>query len=131
MMWQKNNGTQQDEVLQNQFSAYVKRALYHRRLRYLMQQSKHALYETGLTDLKGMLSDPKDRLRTFVEMDALSRAMRGIKDKEREIVLAHVVDEKSFVEIAVELDMTYKAVTCLYYRVMRKLRDSLEGGEHL
>ncbi len=131
MLWQKNNGTEYAEVLQNQFSAYVKRAVYHRRLRYLSQKSKRESHETGLCDYEDMLSDSTEYLHNFEELDTLRRAMRSVREKERRIILAHLVEEKSFVEIALELDMTYKAVTCLYYRVMRKLRESMEGGEIL
>ena len=41
----------------------------------------------------------------------------------------NIVEEKSFDQIADELGMTYKAVTSLYYRVLKKLRQHMEGGE--
>ncbi len=126
MLWNKNKGTSLDEVLQNQFSAYVKRAVYRHRVNYLALKSKVSCHETSLDFLDKLPGISYDI--SYVELDALRRALQDIKEKERRIILAHIVGEKSFVEIALELDMTYKAVTGLYYRVMEKLRKYMEGG---
>ncbi len=130
MTWH-NNGISQDEVVQNQFTAYVKRAVHNSRLKYLMQQSKQSSFELELNDFEETLADPKDYLQTYIEMYALRRALQMIRQQEREIVLEHIIEGKPFVEIAMERNMTYKAVTCLYYRIMKKLRDHIEGGEEL
>ncbi len=126
MLWNKNKGTSLDEVLQNQFSAYVKRSVYRHRVNYLTLKSKVSCHETNLDFLDKLPGISYDI--SYVELDALRRALQDIKEKERRIILAHIVEEKSFVEIAIELNMTYKAVTGLYYRVMEKLRKYMEGG---
>ena len=62
-----------------------------------------------------------------MEYELLRQALRQIKDKERAIVLARVVEEKSFGEVALEMDMSYKAVTNMYYRIMQRLKFYMEG----
>ena len=54
--------------------------------------------------------------------------MREIKEKERYVILARILDEKGFNEIADELGMGYKGVAAIYYRAIRKLKNIL-GGE--
>ena len=39
-MLPRNNGITENEILQNQFTAYVGRALRNRRLRYIMNQER-------------------------------------------------------------------------------------------
>ncbi len=127
MLWQKNNGNRQEDFLQSQFSIYVKRAVHRRRSRYLERQAKQEYYEISILEIEYVLPEPMDAIRNHVEFAALRRAMQDIKDKEQKIIMAHVVEEKSLVEIAAEMGMTYKAATGLYYRAMGKLRKAMEG----
>ncbi len=45
------------------------------------------------------------------------------------VFLARVLEEKRFKEIAQELGMGEKGVAAIYYRTVKKLRDTLERGE--
>ena len=83
-----------------------------------------AIIEDNWTGNKGLSKIHAKRIH-----EAMQQAMRSIKEKERRIVLDRIVEEKSFDQIADELGMTYKAVTSLYYRVLKKLRQHMEGGE--
>ena len=60
----------------------------------------------------------------------LRQALQTIRDKERYIILARVIEEKSVSEIAEEMGLSYRSVTSLYYRGMQRLRLLLEGGEN-
>lgn len=62
-----------------------------------------------------------------VDGEIVRMALNKIKERERYILLARVIDEKSFTEIADELGMEYKTVTSAYYRVIVKLRKLLGG----
>lgn len=42
-------------------------------------------------------------------------------------MLARVVEEKSFAEIAAEVDLSYKGAAAVYYRTLGKLRKILRG----
>ena len=127
-MYKRNSGLEDREILQNQFTAYVKRAVHNRRIRFLRDESRSELAETSLTVIETYTRDPKDMIAAFLEQEALRRALLEIRDKERYVILARVLDGKSVEEIATELSLSYRAVTSILYRCKQKLRQLLEGG---
>lgn len=126
-MFKRNSGTDEQEILQNQFTAYVKRAIHNARLRYLSRVHKFSNAECSLTALEPYVFDPHDNIQAIVEMEAIRQALGEIQEKERQIILSRVVEEKSVVQIAEEMGLSYRAVTSLYYRGMKKLRGILNG----
>ena len=116
-------------ITQNQFTAYLKKAVHFRRIRYLTNRSRITSNELPLTESEFALPDKTDIIQEIADYEAMQQAMKSIKEKERRIVLARIVEEKDFDEIAKELGMTYKAVTSLYYRVLKKLRQHMEDGD--
>lgn len=126
-MLPRNNGITENEILQNQFTAYVSRAIRNRRLRYIMSQDRKNSKELLYSQFQEFLAAEEDQIGELLEYELLRQALRQIKDKERAIVLARVVEEKSFGEIALEMDMSYKAVTNMYYRIMQRLKFYMEG----
>ena len=79
-MYKRNNGLDDREILQNQFTAYVKRAVHNRRIRFLRDESRSELAETSLTAIEMYTCDPKDMIATFLEQEALRRALLEIRD---------------------------------------------------
>lgn len=130
-MYKRNNGLDDREILQNQFTAYVKRAVHNRRIRYLVQRDKYIRMEGNLTEIEPYAYDTRNDIQSVMDFEALREALQSIREKERYIILARVVEEKSVSEIAAELGISYRAVTSLYYRGMRKLREVMEGGENI
>ena len=57
----------------------------------------------------------------------LEQALCQIGKRDRYIFYAHVLDERTFTELAAELGLTYKGVTAAYYRVIYKIREMLRG----
>ena len=105
-MYKKNNGSTEQEILQNQFSAYVKR-----------QSMDYLLFDT--TDI----------IQEITDHETVRQALRSIKENERRIVLERIIEEKSFGQLSDELGMSYKTVASLYYRAIKKLRRFMEEGE--
>ena len=130
-MYIRNNGSEEQEILQNQFTAYVKRAVHNRRLRYLFQKQRYVQLECSLDEMEPFAFDPHNDIQAFIEMESIRCALGDIKEKERYIILARVLQDKSVGELADELGLSYRAVTSIYYRGMRKLRDILGGGEEM
>ncbi len=128
-MFNRNNGSNENNRLQNQFTAYLKKAVHFRRIRYLADRSRVAGNELSLAESEFAMPDKTDIIQEIADYEAMQQAMKSIKEKERRIVIARIVEEKSFDKIADELGMTYKAVTSLYYRVLKKLRQHMEGGD--
>ena len=106
LLYKRHSGLEDREILQNQFTAYVKRAVHNRRIRFLRDESRSELVETSLTAIEMYTFDPKDMIATFLEQEALRRALLEIRDKERYIILARVLDGKSVEEIATELGLS-------------------------
>lgn len=50
----------------------------------------------------------------------MEQALLQIDKRDRYIFYAHVVDERSFADLALELGMGYKGVAAAYYRVIKK-----------
>lgn len=58
----------------------------------------------------------------------LQWALRAIKDRERYVLLARVMDEKDFEQIGAEVGLSYKGAAAVYYRTIAKLRKLVGGG---
>ena len=73
-MYKKNNGSTEQEILQNQFSAYVKKAVHNRRIQFLTEKSRKFRFETPLFDLDYLLFDTTDIIQ---EITGQSRKTNG------------------------------------------------------
>lgn len=82
--------------------------------------------ELLLDEYESLFVQSGDELNFLIEADALSAALRAISDRECHILLARVIDEKSFEVIATELGLSYKGAASIYYRTIAKLRKILE-----
>ena len=112
-MYKKNNGSTEQEILQNQFSAYVKKAVHNRRIQFLTEKSRKFRFETPLFDLDYLLFDTTDIIQEITDHETVRQALRSIKENERRIVLERIIEEKSFGQLSDELGMSYKTVASL------------------
>ncbi len=127
-MFKQNNGKDKQDILQNQFSAYLKKAVHNRRIRFLTDKSRREENELSQMNLESYIADDTDFMQELADYEAIQQALRSIKEKERRLVIARIVENKSFHEIAAELNMSYKATTSLYYRVMKRMKNFMDGG---
>ena len=128
-MFNRNNGTDKQEILQNQFTAYVMRAIRNKRIRYITRMQKIINCECNITGLEPYIFDRHDSIQTVIAVEVLRQALETLQEKERQVILARVVEEKCVGEIAAQLGISYRAVTSYYYRGMKKLRDILLEGD--
>ena len=108
-MLPRNSNIAEDEILQNQFTAYVSLAIRRQRIHYIKKKKRLSDTELLFSPLHTSMPSEDDPFEKLLEYDALMNALRQIREKEREIVLARVIEEKPFTEIAQEMGMTYKA----------------------
>lgn len=127
-MFNRNNGSDEHDILQNQFTAFVTVAVSNARIDYLRARIRRLQRELITEEYEILFSEDYDYIEVLSENDALHQAMQMIKEKERYIVLARLLDEKGFDEIADELGIGYKGAAAIYYRTIQKLKDIL-GGE--
>lgn len=94
-MYKKNNGSTEQEILQNQFSAYVKKAVHNRRIQFLTEKSRKFRFETPLFDLDYLLFDTTDIIQEITDHETVRQALRSIKENERRSSLKESLRKKA------------------------------------
>lgn len=135
-MWQKNDGQNESDILQNRFTAYISAAIQHRRGTYMVQairqQQLEILTENPVSSGNyDILEDIMGELPLLMQLenDKLLQALKELDERERQIFFARVLDEKSFVELASTVGLGYKGVAAVYYRALRKIRNRMKEAE--
>ena len=135
-MQYRNDGIGESNILQNQFTAYLVTSLKRRKMRYLGTKIQQKQYELPL-DVQDYFSefqmtpDMLDDLPTLAQIEnvLLQRSLKRLKQRESYILYAKVLGQCSFVEVSDELGMDYKAVTAVYYRTVKKIRNETRGED--
>ena len=128
-MFKKNKGSNEQEILQNQFTALLTRAVANARIDFIRAKIARLKREQATEQYDLLLTQEVYEIDVYLEHESLSEAIRDIQKRERYVLLARVIDKKKFKEIAAELGMSEKGVAAIYYRTVKKLQDMLEGGE--
>lgn len=129
----RNNG-QIEEELQIRFTGYLIQAVKHTRRDYLNARNQYSdreiptdtIYTTGQTLEQEVAKHLP--LWDMIESSALFYALKRLNERERYVFLSHVLDNCPFEVIGARLGLTYKGAAAVYYRAIRKLRKSIEGG---
>lgn len=135
-MWNRNHGQSEDEILRNSFTSYLMIAIQRRRKDYLQHQLRN-LEITGLMDSieADELFDIEEEamaempLMMKLENQELLLALQMLEERERYVLLNRALEEKSFDMLSMELGMTYKGVSAIYYRAVQKIRNRMRGGK--
>ena len=64
--------------------------------------------------------------KRFMEYRAVLEALDQLQKRERYILLARILEERSFTELAQELQIGYKGAAAIYYRALSCIREKLE-----
>lgn len=135
-MWQKNDGTGEANILQNQFTAYLLTALHRQKVDYLRRRTRLIQHEFSVD-----FHEERPEFQTGSEIEihlpiqmqlenrALGIALEQLKERDRYIFFARVLDERTFEELAEELGMGYKGVAAAYYRVIQKIKKEMRGDK--
>lgn len=60
-----------------------------------------------------------------LESEKLYNALMDLSEKERYVFLSFALEEKSYAELAKELNIGYKGVASIYHRTLKKMKDKL------
>lgn len=124
-----NNGSNEQEKLQNRFTALVSRSMSRAKIDYIRKEECRNRFTCVMEDEKmAFIPDETDFISNFCESDALSFALSQLEERERYVLFARVLEERDFEEIADKLGLKYKGVTALYYRTVAKLRELIGGN---
>lgn len=128
-MFKRNSGSNEHDILQNQFTSYLSFAVNHARIDFIRARIAR-LKREQITDRYGSIfAEEGFDIEVFLENEILMQVIREIRERERYVFLARALEEKRFKEIAEELGMSEKGVAAIYYRTVKKLRDRLERSE--
>lgn len=128
-MFKKNTGSNEHDILQNQFTSLLTKSISNARIDFIRAKIARFKREQTTDQYELLLAQETFEIETFMENEALIQAIKDIREKERYVFLARALDGKKFKEIAKELGMGDKGVSAIYYRTVKKLRDLMEGGE--
>lgn len=133
-MWQRNNGKEEVEKLQNRFTAYLVTAVHRKRAAYMNQrikliQMEYAAERDNWNYQEGVYHDMFEELPLLMhlENDRLFYALKYLNERELYIFLERVLNEVSFEELAAELGLSYKGVAAIYYRTVQKIKKQMKG----
>lgn len=132
-MHTRNDGKGENNILQNQFTAYLSLSVVRRKKDILKKQERLQRRELSTDFQDDALLDAfsvcmPDPLPLEFENQALEAALDKLSPRERYIFFARVLNKRSFEALSAELGVTYSGVAVAYHRVVHKLRKAL-GGE--
>ena len=127
-MKQRNNGFTEQNILQNEFTAFITTSIERERIKYLQREANRSRRIGEIEDEKlALIPDGTDFVAKFCENDALAYALKQLDEREHFVLFAHVLEDKSFAEIADKLGVKYNCAAMIYYRTTAKLRKILGG----
>jgi len=133
-MRERNDGTGESNILQNQFTAYLLTAIRRRKVQYLRSKIRLQQSEMSLEiqePLKGFVTEPDMTLTLPVieqiEDVKLQSALKLAQKRNLHIFLAKTLEDRSLAEIAGELGIGYNTVAAVYYRMIQKIKKEMEG----
>lgn len=130
----RNSGKGESNILQNQFTCYLRTAIQCKKIDVLRERKKIYGHEhcDGSWREKAVLATEDEYFRFSIQFESivLEQTLLQIEKRDRYIFYAHVLDERTFTELAAELGMSYKGVAAAYYRVIKKVCKKMRGDEN-
>lgn len=132
-MYAKNNGSGENNVIQNRFTAYLLTAIHRKKATYLGAWNKRREMELPtdpddiVSVLDTMANSAGDVPSPFLlfENVALEEALQKLSQRDRYIFLAHALYQRDFGDLASELGLTYQGAATAYHRARKKIKDTL------
>lgn len=128
-MYYRNDGSDEINAVQNQFTAYLTKALRNARAQYIRNRVRRLQIELAIDEREYLAASDENQMEKLTDVEDLLAALKNIKEKERYVLLARVVEEKGFDTIAKELGMSYKGAAAIYYRTIEKVRRIMGGDK--
>ena len=133
MAWQRNEGCEQDEVLQNKFTAYLLSAVQRRKVQYIdslmkSQQNTTLIEETAMNITFDLEQEALKGIPLYMRLqnEKLFWSLSNLTERERYVFFNRALDERSLDELAAELGLSYKGVAAIYYRAIQKIKKKMK-----
>ena len=95
-MFNKNDGSNEHDILQNQFTSFLSFAISNARIDYIRAKIKRLQREQITEQFEILFAEETFQIEDFMENESVSQAIRRIHEKERYVFLSRVVEEKKF-----------------------------------
>ena len=137
-MCKKDENTSRADDIRYQFTAYLKKAVEHKRRDYIERELRYKSQMT-LIDLQdeAMLSDLRKDCECSLSIsdeeignEDLEKALGRLSEKETLILYARAVNGEDFKHLAIRLDLTVNGAYSAYHRIVVKLRKELGGQKN-
>ncbi len=133
----KKNSQNQDRDIQNQFTAYLEKALYRGRLKFLERENKRKKHMvTWEPELLESIAAPDDDFfdqifaddeqQLFENLRFLS-VIKTVSERSMIILQLHILYEHTFHEIGEILSLPEENVKANYYRTVKYIREKMGG----
>ena len=130
MNYKRNDGSIEENAVQNRFTAYLKVALEHNNSKYTAKLKERLFSEVEFLDNDDGSPYEEDTLFSGEIGDIrLQRAFSGLRELERIIMTKHVLQDRPLKVIAQEMNLPYPTVKSLYRRGVEKMRKELAKDE--
>ena len=133
-MSMRNDGSDPINAIQNRFTAYLITAAKRKKYQYIQKKIRQSACEVSIDDAfsSDLWPEEVDMLAGLpplaqMENQRLLQILIGLTDRERYVLLAHILDERQFDELAKDLGLGYKGVTAVYYRALQKVQKEMRG----
>ena len=134
MVWQRNEGHEQDDVLQNRFTAYLLSAVQRRKAQFIdtlmkVQQISTLIEETVMDTVLDLEKEASQGIPLYMRLqnEQLFLSLSRLTERERYVFFTRALNERSLDELASELGLSYKGVAAIYYRTIQKIKKHMKG----
>ena len=133
MVWQRNEGKEQDDILQNRFTAYLLTAVQRKKALYIdaamkSQQISSLIDEIAMDSSFNLEKEAFQDIPIYMRLqnEKLFSALSNLSERERYVFFNRALDERSLEELSNDLGMSYKGVAAIYYRTIQKIRKHMK-----
>ena len=95
-MFNRNSGSNEHDILQNQFTSYLSFAVSNARIDFIRAKIARLKREQVTDQYELIFAQDSFEIEALLENETLVQAIRDIREKERYVFLARVLEEKRF-----------------------------------
>ena len=135
--------SQGDSLLQSRFTNYLVVAVRRRKKDIIQSRIRRAEKESyvdleeyffALSSAEAPLEElihgePSSIEDMYFKNERLERALWTLTERDRYVLFAKVLAERSFEELATEFGISYKGITAVYARAIRKLKKEMGDAD--
>ena len=121
----KRNDGMTDNAVQNRFTAMLKVAVRNKKIDYIRKTFPIKEKELSMEVSTYQFGEESETIQAIMDYDLLRKALKSLSERERNIIVAHLIEDRDFADIGRQFGLSYKGAAAVFYRSIRKLREEL------